>query len=99
MKKNQNPGGRLGATSKTALPIFSIATGADFSFDLIFIETYAHPIIGYNNLFLGSVKRHTYSDLPSNRAANLIFFGIFSKVFFTYVYEKCPTKTHLSPNK
>ena len=69
IEKNQNPGGRFGATRKTALPIqpiwpifavngmdwqccfagssktdpwiliFSIAMGADYSFELNFIET------------------------------------------------------------
>ena len=71
LKKNQNPRGRFGATSKTTLPIqpiwpilvvnwldwqcclagssktaprillFSIAMGADYSFGLMSIETYA----------------------------------------------------------
>ena len=32
-----------------------MAMGADYSFDLISIETYAPQFIGYNKLFLGSV--------------------------------------------
>ena len=35
--------------------IFSIAMGADYSFDLISIETYPPQFIGYNKIFLGSV--------------------------------------------
>ena len=35
--------------------IFSIAMGADYSFELNSIETYAHEFFGHNNLFLGSV--------------------------------------------
>ena len=34
---------------------FSIAMGADYSFELISIETYAPQFIGYNKSFLGSV--------------------------------------------
>ena len=32
-----------------------MAMGADYSFELISIETYAPQFIGYNKLFLGSV--------------------------------------------
>ena len=83
--KNQNPAGRFGATSWTALPIWpiwpifavngldwkcclagssktapmflivSIAIGADYSFELIFIETYAPQFIGHKNSFLSGV--------------------------------------------
>ena len=35
--------------------IFSIALGADYSFELNSIETYASQCFGHNNLFLGSV--------------------------------------------
>ena len=35
--------------------IFSIAMGADYSFELISIETYAPQFIGHNIFFLGSV--------------------------------------------
>ena len=83
--KNQNPGGRFGATSQTALPIqpiwpiflvdrlnwqcclagssktaprilvFSMAMGADYSFELIFNETCAPQFKWHNKSFLGSV--------------------------------------------
>ena len=33
----------------------SIAMGADYSFELISIETYASQFIGHNKIFLGSV--------------------------------------------
>ena len=35
--------------------IFSIDMGADYSIELISIETYAPQFIGHNNIFLGSV--------------------------------------------
>ena len=35
--------------------IFSIAVGADYSFELISIETYSPQFIGHNYLFLRSV--------------------------------------------
>jgi hypothetical protein len=35
--------------------IFSIPMGADYSFELNSIETYAPKFFGHNNLFLGSV--------------------------------------------
>ena len=34
-----------------------MAVGANYSFELISIETYAPQFIGYNKLFLGSVPR------------------------------------------
>ena len=48
----------LDGSSKTAprILIFSMAMGADYSFELIFIETYAPQFIGYNELFLESVN-------------------------------------------
>ena len=47
----------LAGSSKTAprILIFSIAMGADYSFELIFIETYVPQFIGHNKIFLGSV--------------------------------------------
>jgi hypothetical protein len=33
-----------------------MAMGADYSFELIYIETYAAQFIGHNKLFLGSVN-------------------------------------------
>ena len=49
----------LAGGSKTALRIliFSIAMGADYSLELISIETYAPQFVGHNDLFLGSVQR------------------------------------------
>ena len=38
--------------------IFSIAMGADYSFELNSIETYAPQFFGHNNLFLGSVNSY-----------------------------------------
>ena len=35
-----------------------MAMGADYSFELIFIETYAPQFIGHNELFLGSVTMY-----------------------------------------
>ena len=48
----------LAGSSKTAprILIFSMAMGADYSFELISIETYAPQFIGYNKLFLDSVN-------------------------------------------
>ena len=48
----------LAGSSKTAprILIFSIAMGADYSIELISIDTYAPQFIGHNNIFLGSVK-------------------------------------------
>ena len=47
----------LAGSSKTAprILIFSNALGADYSFELIFIETYAPHFNGHNKLFLDSV--------------------------------------------
>ena len=36
-----------------------MAMGADYSFELIFIETYAPQFIGHNIFFLGSVNSVT----------------------------------------
>ena len=49
----------LAGSSKTAprIFIFSIAMGADYSFELISIETYAPQFIGHNKIFLGSLSR------------------------------------------
>ena len=47
----------LAGSSKTAprILVFSMAMGADYSFELISIETYAPQFIGHNKFFLGSV--------------------------------------------
>ena len=45
----------LVGSSKIAPRIFSIAMGADYSFELNSIETLALPFFGHNILFLGSV--------------------------------------------
>ena len=55
--------------------IFSIVMGADYSFELIFIETYAPQFIGHNKIFLGSVLSNLFNtqvfvlrfDLRSDR--------------------------------
>ena len=84
IEKNQNPGGRFGATSQTALPIwpnfevngldwqccvagssktacriliFSIAIGANLSFYVKSIATYAPAFFRYNDSVLASVIR------------------------------------------
>ena len=51
IEKNQNPG-----SSKTAprVLIFSMAMGADYSFEFISIELYVPQFIGHNKFFLGS---------------------------------------------
>ena len=48
----------LAGSSKTAprILIFSMAMGANYSFALISIETYAPQFIGHNEFFLGSVR-------------------------------------------
>ena len=38
--------------SSASIPV---AMGADYSFELNFIETYAPQFLGHNDLFLGSV--------------------------------------------
>ena len=47
----------IAGSSKTALRIliFSMTMGANYSFELISIETYAPQFIGHNKFFLGSV--------------------------------------------
>ena len=58
----------LAGSTKTAPRIlnFSIAMGADYSFELIFIETYAPKFIGHNESFLGSVMCETISNTYCN---------------------------------
>ena len=48
----------LAGSSKMApkILIFSIAMDADYSLELISIETYAPQFIGHNKIFLGSVQ-------------------------------------------
>jgi hypothetical protein len=47
--------------------IFSIAMGADYSFELNSIETYAPQFLGHDNLFLGSVTQawHNCKKIPT----------------------------------
>ena len=54
----------LGAVLETAprFLIFSMAVGADYSFELISIEIYAPQFIGHNKLFLGSVFKVQLSE-------------------------------------
>ena len=49
----------LAGSSKTAprIFIFSMAMGADYTFELISIEVYAPQFIGHNKLFLASVSK------------------------------------------
>ena len=55
----------LAGSSKTAsrILIFSIAMGADYSFELISTETYAPQFIGHNKIFLASVSY--YFEIPT----------------------------------
>ena len=50
--------------------IFSIAMGADYSFELNSIETYAPQFFGHNNLFLGSVYTYKVSMDFAKKASN-----------------------------
>ena len=52
----------LAGSSKMAprILIFSIAMGADYSFELISIETYAPQFIGHNKFFLSSVIERSF---------------------------------------
>ena len=54
----------LAGSSKTAprILISSIAMGADYSFELISIETNALRFIGHNNSFLSGVSKDPLSD-------------------------------------
>ena len=53
--------------------IFSIAMGADYSFELISIETYAPQFIGHNKFFLGSVgKRALTRKIIDNLGSNYV---------------------------
>ena len=56
----------LAGSSKTApkILIFSMAIGADYSFELISIETYAPQFIGHNNVFLDSVDSKDSQGIP-----------------------------------
>ena len=53
-----------------------MAMGADYSFELIFIETYAPQFIGHNNFFLGSVWGRP--DLTRKSDSIWILLGVFS---------------------
>ena len=67
LKKSQNPGGRFGAELAMLFSWylqhgpqdfdFFNGHGADYSFELISIETYAPKFIRHNKLFLGSLPR------------------------------------------
>ena len=45
--------------------IFSIAMGADYTIELISIETYAPQFIGHNKIFLGCVTEAWTVLVPS----------------------------------
>ena len=74
----------LAGSSKTAprILIFSIVMGADYSFELISIETYAPQFIRDNKIFLGSVD----SILIDPTFISLNYMSI---VFFIYFYYNC----------
>ena len=79
----------LAGNSKTALRIliFSIAMGADYSFELISIEIYAPQFIGHNDLFLGSVGRVCI------RGSNYGILGFQSSIVFRLLkLKKCTSK-------
>ena len=85
----------LAGSSKTAprILIFSIAMGADYSFELNSIETYAPQFFGHNNLFLGSV--HYILKGPKFWVkecvkGNFVTFS-FSKVFLCFLMGKKST--------
>ena len=66
------------ALSKTAprILIFSIAMGADNSFVLISIETYAPQFIGHNKFFLGSAAK---TMMPiDNKTPNFFIYSLSS---------------------
>jgi hypothetical protein len=50
----------LNSTASPGFCFFSISMGADYSIELISIETYASQFIGHNKMFLGSVYLLVY---------------------------------------
>ena len=65
--------------------IFSIAIGANYSFELIFIETHAPQFIGYNKFFLGTAVCLDFL-LPSY-IPNTDSFGSHPHLFFYLKYR------------
>ena len=49
-----------------------MAMGADYSFELISIETYAPQFIGHNNFFLGSVSIKHFSYFSGQNSAHIL---------------------------
>ena len=80
--------------------IFSIAMGADYSIDLISIETYAPQFIGHNKIFLGSVfsdRVHLLSYLSSTANTRGPFIALYlvlgkKVVLFKFVFVKLCSK-------
>ena len=64
---------------------FSMAMGADYSFELISIETYAPQFNGHNKSFLGSVK---------STSAKLIYQWKLNKLIF-YWWDKWKSNTYI----
>ena len=58
--------------------VFLIAMGADYSFELISIETYAPQFFGHNKIFLGSVYT-VFFYLPFK---SIIWDAFFPAIFF-----------------
>ena len=76
----------LAGSSKSApriLIFFSMAIGANYSFELIFIETYAPQFIGHNKFFLGSVIPCNLSIMELLKIRGKIFCKpwIFGKIY------------------
>ena len=75
----------IAGSSKTAprIEIFSMAMGANYSFELMSIETYAPQFNGHNKLFLGSMYRHV---MPGHLKLSAI--GWAGNTFLLYCREK-----------
>ena len=53
----------MSSKKKERTLIFSMAMGANYSFELIPLETYASQFIGHNNFFLGSLDNLLFTIL------------------------------------
>ena len=76
----------LAGSSKMAsrIWIFSIAMGADYSFELISIETYTPQFVGHNKFFLGSVARST---ITNNRHISNLILASLVESFYSVTYS------------
>ena len=74
----------LASSSKTAprILIFSIAMGADYSFELISIETYVPQFNGNNKLFLGSVIYRWFNVCFKKTEVVYHYCGLFYIIYF-----------------